>query len=271
MRWIRLASALRSGHLRMLKMARACLAAVFCLFLFHGGSGCQVEPLSMRGQDPAANKDGGGLGCANAKCENADSQCCNGEPCIDIKTNPLHCGGCGKACPVRQACANGNCLCRLGGRDEQCAADAQCCTDGCRQVKSDIKNCGGCGLACKSSESCIDGQCRCGPAAAFCSTGQVCCGSGCSDLLNDPKNCGKCGNACPTGKGCQNGHCEGECLMPCSFPLACCDGMCANLLNDPKNCGACGRDCSKISSWPFPACVLSTCVDPMPASAGSEM
>lgn len=269
--WIRLASALRSGHGHMPKMASACLAAVVFLFVLAIGSGCKVEELSMYGGDRAASRDGGESSCATAKCENADSQCCNGEPCIDIKSNPLHCGGCGKACPARQACANGNCLCRLGGRDEQCAADAQCCTDGCRQVKSDIKNCGGCGLACKSGESCIDGQCRCGPAAAFCSTGQVCCASGCSDLLSDPKNCGTCGNACPTGKGCQNGQCEGVCLTPCTFPFACCDGVCADLANDPKNCRACGRDCSKVSSFPFPQCVGFICLGEKSDGGTSDM
>jgi hypothetical protein len=238
------------------------------LAIFLGGLGCKADGKPMGVTRDMSMGDGSAGSCESTKCENPDSKCCMGEPCIDIKTNPVHCGECGKTCRTREVCSNGICACRAGGRDAVCPTDALCCTDGCHDVKTDTMNCGGCGVVCKTGESCIDSQCKCGPAGLACKSGQVCCGTGCSDLQNDPQNCGSCGRACPMGKGCKNGLCDGECATPCTFPYACCDGQCANLSNDPKNCRACGRDCNKVTG--IGICIAFICVGEKP-DGGTDM
>lgn len=201
------------------------------------------------------------MSCNNMKCENPDGKCCDGEPCVDTATNPLHCGACGKACRTRETCATGTCVCRGGGRDAVCPAGAACCSDGCRDAQSDVKNCGGCGLACREGELCYMGQCKCGPSGISCRSGQVCCGATCSDMQNDPKNCGKCGKECAAGKACKNGLCEGECI-PCLMGETCCNGTCVNLLNDAKNCRECGRDCKMVTGWDI--CIFGVCAFEQP-------
>jgi len=209
----------------------------------------------------AVASDDAAMGCDTSRCENPDSQCCNGEPCIDVNSNPLHCGGCGKVCGNREVCASGSCICRGGGRDQACTAGTLCCFDGCRDVMKDTMNCGGCNRVCVAGETCDGGTCKCGPAGLSCRSGQTCCGSGCSNLIDDPKNCGKCGKECPMGKACKGGVCEGECAVPCGGVERCCDGMCVNVLNNPQHCGGCGRDCKVLSPFPIPGCLVGNCID----------
>jgi hypothetical protein len=248
--------------------SRLVLMALLGLMLLGGGCKSDKPGTNTSSKDMTLAGDGGGTAsCAATKCDNPDSVCCGDEPCIDLKTNPINCGSCGKSCRAREVCSTGKCACRTGGRDEVCTSDALCCTDGCRQVKSDVLNCGGCNLACKMGESCSDGQCRCGPAGLACRSGQVCCGSGCTDMQNDPNNCGSCGRACPMGKSCKNGLCDGECPAPCTFPEVCCAGSCSNILSDPLNCRACGRDCNKVTG--IGICIIGICVGEQPPDGGT--
>lgn len=261
-------------HLKA-RLLRTCLygatALLLSLLYLGGGAGCKVEatPGSGTAKDMSMKDDGGGSLCETEKCANPDTKCCNGEPCVDVKNNPLHCGDCGKICRTREVCSNGLCICRAGGRDDICPMDALCCGTGCHNIKTDTNNCGGCGLPCKMGEVCADGKCSCGPGGLSCKIGQVCCGTGCSDLMNDPKNCGKCGRECPMGM-CKNGLCDGECAATCTFPTKCCNSICVDLANDPKNCGDCGKDCSKLSMWMPPTCLGFICLGVKP-DMGADM
>jgi len=259
------------GALRRAALLLSLLASLVAL----GSAGCQSDKPPGSGKemkDPMPGSDPGGViaGCEDRKCSSPDAKCCPGEPCADLNTHPLHCGGCGKACRPLEVCSTGKCACRGGGHDDICEPDAACCSDGCRNLKSDPKNCGACGFVCNPGETCIDSQCRCGPAGLACRANQVCCASGCSDLKSDPRNCNKCDRACPMGKSCKDGLCEGECAMTCTFPKACCSGMCADLANDPNNCGACGHECNKI--FGFAICKAGICFTGQPdGGAAADM
>jgi hypothetical protein len=55
--------------------------------------------------------------------------------CVDTNTDPTNCGGCGNTCPVwdsgQVGCNDGTC-CNLGGANQPCRNDDDCCpsTDG---------------------------------------------------------------------------------------------------------------------------------------------
>lgn len=247
-----------AAGLAFLCMLSGTLALVGCQSTAKPGTSAVVD---MSGGD---NDSGMMLSCENMKCQNPDSKCCDGEPCVDVLTNTAHCGACGKTCRSREVCNNGNCACRSNGSEATCATDQLCCSDGCRQVMTDVRNCGGCNLPCKMGESCQGGKCSCGPSGIACRSGQICCGAGCSDLQNDPANCGACGKACAAGKACKNGLCEGECVS-CAMGETCCNGACVNLLNDNKNCGMCGKVCPLVFGVPLP-CILTIC-----AFSGQDM
>lgn len=258
-----------AGLLRTAGIVRLCLfsvtASLLSLLFLGGGAGCKVEstPMNVKKDMTMVGVDMAPDTCAE-KCEDPTNKCCNGEPCIDVKTNPKNCGDCNHVCATRELCSNGLCVCRGGGHDDVCPKDALCCSDGCHNIQTDPNNCGGCGLVCKNGETCQDGSCKCGPAGTHCSTGQVCCSSGCTDMQNDPKNCGMCGRVCPKGM-CVNGLCDGECPTACTpFISKCCNSVCVDLANDPLNCGDCGKDCSKISKWNPPTCKAFICLGVQP-------
>src|SRR4051812_39588880 len=133
---------------------RFCLAgvtaALLSLLVLGGGAGCKVEttPMGTKKDMTMGTADMAQDSCAE-KCEDPTNKCCNGEPCIDIKTNPKNCGDCNVVCATRELCSNGLCVCRGGGHDDVCQKDALCCSDGCHNIQTDVNNCGGCGLACK--------------------------------------------------------------------------------------------------------------------------
>lgn len=261
-------------NLRRPPLASSLLSFCACaLLLAVSLTGCQTTTKPPKPTDTAdmamSTDDLQSSACGTERCENPSAICCFDEPCVDTLTNPLHCGGCGKACRAREVCGNGMCACRAGGRDQVCPTDSQCCSDGCKNVTNDVLNCGGCGLGCKMGETCAMGKCACGPSGLGCSAGQTCCpASGCSNLQNDPNNCGTCGKKCAAGKACKAGLCEGECTA-CSMGETCCDGVCANLLNDPRNCKMCGRDCMKITGWS--SCILGVCLFEKTDMGASDM
>lgn len=154
-----------------------------------------------------------GTGCGDG------SMCCGGA-CIDVKSNPAHCGGCHTACAPGQVCDLGVCCTPLTCKTGQCGGQP----DGCGST--------------------LD----CGP----CSTGQTCCAGMCFDLQTDPAHCGTCTHACQAGQTCCNGTCAnlendprhcGTCDTACAAGQTCCFGQCANLQTDPDNCGVCEHAC----------------------------
>ena len=239
------------------------LQAVLLGLCLIAASACKAKPtddMGNAGEDLAAPAET----CEQMRCVDPDAVCCNGEPCIDTKSNPQHCGACGTACKSLEACSNGQCVCRGGGADKTCAAGTSCCPDrpafagGCKNLDADTANCGSCGRSCRAAETCSGGSCHCGMGGG-CSASETCCPMGCAKTQDDPNNCGACGKKCADGKLCKGGVCEGECTG-CAMAETCCNGKCANLNNDPMNCGTCGKVCPMIVILPG-ICFLKKCVE----------
>ena len=160
--------------------------------------------------------------------------------CVDLQTDPDHCGACGSACPEGVACAAGAC-----GMNTCPPGSADCGEGSCVDLGGDPQNCGGCGVACPQGTSCADGACQGG-----CPTGTAPCFDFCADLGSDPENCGGCGISCGPGVGCLNGACQSSCGSGDLF----CGGSCVDPTSDPLHCGGCFQQCG-----PNDLCVGGAC------------
>ncbi|WP_437549267.1 MXAN_6577-like cysteine-rich protein [Sorangium sp. So ce367] len=94
--------------------------------------------------------DGGGGGAAGELCASGLVACGGG--CVDVKSDPLHCGTCEARCPVHETCVEGACVC-----DEGFAL----CGDRCVDLAVDLAHCGACGAACAPGLFCREGVCAC--------------------------------------------------------------------------------------------------------------
>lgn len=204
-------------------------------------------------------------GCQDDKnCPSQAPDVCNNQ-CVQLKTDPLHCGQCNHACFVSQRCEQGICVCPLS---------QQLCTDQCANLASDTQHCGTCGRACPSGQSCCAGQCvdvsrslqHCGACDRACQ-GETCergqclprcssplvrCGERCVDTRIDMAHCGACGTVCPQNTPCLQGKCG------CSQSERLCQGLCFDVLSHPLHCGACGVVCLRGQ-----LCVQGTCSCPV--------
>src|SRR5271166_4657831 len=99
----------------------------------------------------------------------------NGQPaCVDLNTDPNHCGKCGHQCPTGQVCLGGRCHCpateqecgkTANGDSICCAPGLDCCNGQCVNTQTDAANCGACGVSCGSG-NCVHGVCQCPPGTA---------------------------------------------------------------------------------------------------------
>jgi hypothetical protein len=118
--------------------------------------GLQSEQPDAKAQDLAV--------CTGTVCTGAD-----GVPeCIaDLKTDPRHCGSCGRSCPTAEelhephsypACISGTCLVKCSPPYLGCGAAAG---QFCQDIQTSPKHCGGCNQACPTSTpSCVAGVCQ---------------------------------------------------------------------------------------------------------------
>ena len=186
--------------------------------------------------------------------------------CFDPLTSVSHCGTCGDACEIGQACVDGVCACDLG-----LAACGEVCVD----LDTDPNHCGACDQACGPTEACSAGQCvtggcpaatvnctgscvdtdssvfHCGACSQTCAAGEACTGGvcDCGDTTSDPLNCGQCGNMCPGGTSCIDSSCV------CADTLSLCDGTCVDTNVDVDHCGGCGQSCGNGESCDGGMCV----------------
>jgi hypothetical protein len=129
---------------------------------------------------PGGPSPDGGMNCSY--CGQNYTAC--GVYCVDLGSDPTHCGACGVACgpgqictagtcgpicPNQGVCANGVCLSSCPAGSMQCAATGMGnATPSCTNVASDPGNCGACGNVCPQGEACFAGQCvaACGATGA---------------------------------------------------------------------------------------------------------
>ncbi|NVB82693.1 MAG: hypothetical protein HOV81_30230 [Kofleriaceae bacterium] len=71
------------------------------------------------------------------------------ETCLDLRSDPAHCGACDTACAPAETCAAGECV---------CAASSLVCNGSCVDPATDGANCGACGRTCGGG-ACIGGDC----------------------------------------------------------------------------------------------------------------
>lgn len=83
-----------------------------------------------------------------------------GDKCVDTQTDPMHCGGCDKACPSgpngTASCAGGTCTLTCATGFANCDGVA---ANGCEADLANAAHCGKCGNACKVGEACSGGAC----------------------------------------------------------------------------------------------------------------
>lgn len=162
---------------------------------------------------------------------------------FDLRVDPLHCGGCDRACPSEggaAGCQGGACslVCDLGRAD--CDGDL---SNGCEADLSDASTCGDCDTACAPSATCESGTC-----VVPCPADQISCGGECVDVASDERHCGGCGAPCfsdPHGAiRCESGSCVvdscGDWHDDCNRDPS--DGCETYILTD-TDCGACGVAC----------------------------
>lgn len=153
---------------------------------------------------------------------NVPAQSCTfcGDDCVDLATNPQHCGACFQPAPA-------------GGTCSGCPGGTTSCAGACVDVSSDLFHCGGCNQPVPVGGSCVGG-------VASCPGGLLQCGNACVDVSNDPAHCGACGQAVPDGQKCMNGNpvCEESAETICS-------GQCVYLYGDAEHCGSCQNACGE--------------------------
>jgi len=78
-----------------------------------------------------------------------DDEYCGGE-CVDLQTNPYHCGECRHVCGNGFDCVDAGCSCAEGRTD---------CGTACADLDSNPNHCGECGRACGPGFACVHGEC----------------------------------------------------------------------------------------------------------------
>lgn len=139
------------------------------------------------GKDGSGSNDSGGGYDTGPGCEK-----CGGASCVDLKSDPMHCGMCSTTCTDQ--CCNGACAdttsdnANCGGCGMACMGNNTCCSSSCTDTKTDVNNCGGCGMACNGT--CTNGTCMktCTVDLGSCSHSPCVAGSALTDTC-DPDGC----------------------------------------------------------------------------------
>jgi outer membrane protein assembly factor BamB len=138
---------------------------------------------------------------------------CGGR-CVELDTDPLHCGLCNLPCAAGQACLAGRC-------HAPCGFGLALCGDDCVSLATHPLHCGDCDTACSPDEACSEGSCQ-----RDCLGGSISCGGQCVDTASDTLHCGDCDHACPEGRACVAGSCQ---------PYAACEHRWSSSLGETSN------------------------------------
>ena len=155
--------------------------------------------------EDAAEAEGEVPGCRPGQYD------CDGT-CVDLTSDPAHCGRCDRACAPGEVCNEGACA-------STCTDGLTNCDGACVDLTSDPEHCGDCATACVRSEECRAGDCVCVPDC----TGRECGDDGCGG------SCGSCGEGftcLPDGRcSCSGTPCGAAC---CGTTQVCLSGGCCN-------------------------------------------
>jgi len=124
----------------------------FCLeSLAPSDTTCESMPGETGGTEDSGDAESGGEETGGEVSCQEPLQTCEDE-CVDLQSDPEHCGSCGTACEGEELCSLGEC-------SSSCADGLEACGQACADLSSDILNCGGCGEACQTGQTCEDGAC----------------------------------------------------------------------------------------------------------------
>lgn len=132
------------------------------------------------------------------RCRPGLSRC--GAACVDRRSDPGHCDGCGQSCAADTVCQEGACV-------AGCDAPKAACGGGCVDKATDSLHCGDCGESCVADELCLAGECR--PYVVI---------DGCASC--------PCDEACEAGETDSDGDEQQCCDSPFLGVPVCVDGEC---------------------------------------------
>ena len=215
-------------------------------------------------------------------CPHASLSLCAGR-CVEVATDPEHCGACGHACGGAEGpvCAGGECV-------ERCADGLSDCGGACVDLSSSVLHCAACGHPCSlfgAESACEDGTCAltaCRPGfvdldgrgsngceCVVSRGGQEVCDEADNDcdgatddgflLDEDLANCGACGHACVPDNGaveCRAGECV---VLRCDagfFDLNIdgadgCEYGCTPAVPPREECNEADDDCDGVTDEDF--------------------
>ena len=114
--------------------------------------------------------------------------------CVELDSDPEHCGACSDPCEAMQVCDRGECS------DQGCAEEeASACEGACVELDSNPGHCGACGQACLGDELCVGGQCL-GYVFADCELDSECGAGVCCELEGEGEGEGE--SVCVNGEQC---------------------------------------------------------------------
>ena len=143
------------------------------------------------------------LSCIEEACSCPGGASACGAYCVDLATDPQHCGECDNLCFGGAKCKEGECSCVGAGTPALCGNQ-------CVDLDSDALHCGECDLECPVGSGCVAGACACEEGLALCV-------GACVDVLTSFQHCGGCEQACEALETCF----EGACVLPAGpRPLA---------------------------------------------------
>lgn len=199
----------------------------------------ETEPVCA--MSAAANGSSRSYACSTGCSAEAPVLC--GMSCIDIMSDPQHCGACDTPCPP---VANGQPVCQQGTCSQKCNANHHLCGHDCLSDRSTES----CGTACGACQTPNGAQATCdGRTCGFICTNPralLKCDDGC--FPSDDRNCGACGNDCSA-----NGTvCDGTRCVECRSSADCGGSERYCVRNECKACqpgdaSTCG-DCQECSS-----------------------
>ncbi len=234
---------------------------------------CRTASQQCSANDPCCS----GLTCQGNKCVASGGGCASGlskcgASCLDLKSDPAHCGSCTNACGLGQICSSGSCQavadCRkpatpctglsycdlaTGQCKPGCAADAQCdaATESCDLTTHACTcqvNFHRCGATCVSDLSPATCGNRCSACSSAANAVATCDGTSCGMACQ--ANFEMCGGACavcPTGPSINSLGCDGaKCVATsCSATAHACGNSCCPWIHDTVDSAG---DVGRISS-----------------------
>src|SRR5690606_27757397 len=110
-----------------------------------------LAALTAAGLACNSSSDEGSLGNdPGASCA-AGQELCSGS-CVDLVSDPAHCGACGNACDASLVCSSSTCT-------DTCAPGETPCGGACASLDASPSHCGGCNHPCGPGQTCSAGTC----------------------------------------------------------------------------------------------------------------